>query len=216
MFALLDRMEKLEARLSRGKSQASELSLQKLFKITIGEQVLLVSSTFWRVDIFIIGSDFLARFNLLPDIRHKCLIDGNIFFKVSAQLVNKASLRLTALADDCPYKEILSKRLCSEKLKAAKQEFEYMMQQGLCKPSKNPWASPLHLVQKKNSDWCLCGDYRKLNEVTSPDAKGMHVSGAENIVADVLSRVDTIVMPTSLDMQEIAEKLKPRMTNCNN
>ncbi|KAG5328076.1 PDCD5 protein, partial [Acromyrmex charruanus] len=32
-----------------------------------------------------------------------------------------------------------------------------------------------------------------------------HVSDAENIVADALSRVDTIVMPTSLDMQEIAE-----------
>ena len=34
-----------------------------------------------------------------------------------------------------------------------------------------------------------------------------HVSGAENIAADALSRVDTIVMPTSLDMQEIAEAL---------
>ena len=32
-----------------------------------------------------------------------------------------------------------------------------------------------------------------------------HVSGADNIVADALSRADTIVMPTSLDMQEIAE-----------
>ena len=32
-----------------------------------------------------------------------------------------------------------------------------------------------------------------------------HVSGAENIVTDALSRVDTVVMPTSLDMQEIAE-----------
>ncbi|XP_011050568.1 PREDICTED: uncharacterized protein LOC105143778 [Acromyrmex echinatior] len=33
----------------------------------------------------------------------------------------------------------------------------------------------------------------------------MHVSGAENIVADALSRVDTVVMPTSLDIQEIAK-----------
>jgi len=32
-----------------------------------------------------------------------------------------------------------------------------------------------------------------------------HILGTENIVADALSRVDTIVMPTSLDMQEIAE-----------
>ena len=32
-----------------------------------------------------------------------------------------------------------------------------------------------------------------------------HVSGAENIIAIALSRVDIIVMPTSFDMQEIAE-----------
>ena len=32
-----------------------------------------------------------------------------------------------------------------------------------------------------------------------------HVSNAENIVADALSRVDNIVMPISLDMQEIAK-----------
>jgi len=32
-----------------------------------------------------------------------------------------------------------------------------------------------------------------------------HVPGVENIVANVLSRVDTIVMLTSFDMQKIAE-----------
>ena len=59
------------------------------------------------VDTFIIGSDFLARFNLLRDLRR--LIEGNTFLKVSAQLVNNVSPHLTALADDCPCKEILSK-----------------------------------------------------------------------------------------------------------
>jgi len=44
--------------------------------------------------------------------------------------------------------------------KAAKQKFKYMMQQGLPRALR-----PLHHMQKKNSNWRPCEDYRKLNEV---------------------------------------------------
>ncbi|XP_076394273.1 uncharacterized protein LOC143265517 [Megachile rotundata] len=37
------------------------------------------------------------------------------------------------------------RRLPPDKLKAAKKKFEHMMQQGICRPSNSPWASPQHL-----------------------------------------------------------------------
>ena len=55
------------------------------------------------------------------------------------------------------------------KLQAARAEFDQMEKDGIVRCSTSPWASPLHMVPKKDGSWWPCSNFWRLNLVTEPD-----------------------------------------------
>ncbi|GFX21960.1 retrovirus-related Pol polyprotein from transposon 17.6 [Trichonephila clavipes] len=129
----------------------------------------------------IIGADFLKHFNLLIDLKKK---DANISFKnilseypdlSNPSLISKSASHGTVhhIITTGPPVTARPRRQHPKLYDAVKVEFEFLLAQGIIRPSKSPWSSPLHVVPKYDSTVRPVGDYRQLNSVTEFDSYPM-------------------------------------------
>ncbi|GFU48124.1 retrovirus-related Pol polyprotein from transposon opus [Trichonephila clavipes] len=136
----------------------------------------------------IIGADFLKHFNLLIDLKKKkpsiLTVDANISFKnilseypdlSNPSLISKSASHGTVhhIITTGPPVTARPRRLHPKLYDAVKVEFEFLLAQGIIRPSKSPWSSPLHVVFKSDSTVRPVGDYRQLNSVTEFDSYPM-------------------------------------------
>ena len=70
---------------------------------------------------------------------------------------------------DSPPVQSRARRLDPEKLAVAKAELEKLVDLGIAYRGKSEWSSPLLVTTKPCGGWRVCGDYRRLNAMTTDD-----------------------------------------------
>ena len=140
----------------------------------------------------ILRADFLKHYDLLVDVRRQKLYsattsqlvvtaaaDDYATLKQTFKGIFQGKLGATRAPAKHPVKHYIKttgppvyerfRHLAPDRLATAKRCFQEMEKQGLCQKASSPWASPLHIVVKKDGTIRLCGDYRRLNNITEAD-----------------------------------------------
>src|SRR6266542_966553 len=75
-----------------------------------------------------------------------------------------------------------------------KEKIERMLKERIIKKSKNPWASPVVLVSKKDGSVRFCVDYKKVNDLTIEDTHPLL------IVNNIVNKIGGKKYYTSIDL----------------
>ncbi|GFT07396.1 transposon Tf2-8 polyprotein [Trichonephila clavipes] len=116
----------------------------------------------------------IPKFQPMPSI---LTVDANISYKnilseypdlSNPSLISKSASHGTVhhIITTGPPVTARPRRLHPKLYDAVKVEFEFLLAQGIIRPFKSPWSSPLHVVPKSDSTVRPVGDYRQLNSVT--------------------------------------------------
>lgn len=148
LFAL-EQESKKEEKKNDTNIKAQTLPSELYSKIEIGEIQEDVESKLKKLihnfyDIFDWNNDTIGYTSIL---KHKIIIEGN------TQPISHKPYRLSPIESDYLQKEL-----------------EKYCKLGVISPSNSPWAAPVILVKKKNGEYRMVIDYRKLNAVTKKDS----------------------------------------------
>lgn len=188
----------------------------------------------------ILGSDFWVTMGIIPNLRHNewhfansmdsiCSIETS---QDQTVLMDSEKVQLDDLVQR--YKELMgtgigctnmvehkiitqsepirqrSYRVSPVLQKLIDDEIDEMLKLGVIEPSSSPWASPVVIVNKKNTDKVrFCVDYRKLNAVTERDSYPLP------LVSETLDKLKDAQYLSSIDIKSaywqvpVAEASKP-------
>ncbi len=75
-----------------------------------------------------------------------------------------------------------------------RRQIHQMLDQGIIRRSSSPWASPVFLVEKKDSTQRFCIDFRKINYITKQDSFPLP------LISEILDSLDQAKYFTSFDV----------------